>query len=145
LRLTRKKSRTRRPAVDNQGIIVTTTTDHAALKWTLSLLLAAAVAGCVHPQGPKVVSDPDPSVKIPAAAVAVQNRDLSVIPQLIADLQSDDSAVRLYAIEALHRLTGHNLGYRYYDSDEERAAAVQRWRDWQKHRSDNSAAEPPAK
>jgi hypothetical protein len=142
------RCRHQRPADDNHGIIVTTTTDHAAHALrspALGALLALSVAGCVHPQGPKVVSDPDPSVKIPADTAAVEKHDQTVVPQLITDLRSDDPAVRLYAIEALHRLTGQNFGYRYYDCDEERAAAVERWQDWFKHRSDNSAATQPAK
>jgi hypothetical protein len=127
---------------------VTTTTHHAARVLrspALGALLALWVAGCVHPQGPKVASNPDLSAKIPAEIEAVEKHDQSVVPQLITDLQSDDPAVRLYAIEALHRLTGQNFGYRYYDSDEERAQAVERWQEWFKHRSDNSAATPPGK
>jgi hypothetical protein len=77
-----------------------------------------------------VVTNPDPSVKIPATERAVRNHDLSAVPQLIKDLQSDDPAVRLYAAHALEQLTGQDLGYRYYAPDDDRLAAVARWQQW---------------
>jgi hypothetical protein len=77
-----------------------------------------------------VVSDPDPSVKIPAIQKAVREKDRSVVPQLIKDLDSDDAAVRMYANHALQELTGQNFGFRYYDDDVEREPAVQRWKRW---------------
>ena len=95
-----------------------------------SAVVLTALAGCVHPRGPVVVTDPDPSVKIPATARAVRRHDLSAVPQLIQDLQSDDAAVRLYAQHALEQLTGQDFGYRYYDADDARYAAVGRWQQW---------------
>jgi hypothetical protein len=89
-----------------------------------------ASVGCVHPRAPVVVTDPDPSVKIPAYKQAVRRKDRAAVRQLVADLESDDPAVRLYAIGALERLTGERLGYRYFDSDEARRPAVDRWRQW---------------
>ncbi|MDB5294334.1 MAG: hypothetical protein JWO31_317, partial [Phycisphaerales bacterium] len=46
-------------------------------------------------------------------------------------------AERLYAAEALHRLTGQTHDYHYYDVEPKRAEAVARWRAW-------LAAQPPA-
>lgn len=91
---------------------------------------ACAPAGCTAPRRPLVVTDPDPSVKIPAYKKAVRKKDRDAVRQLVADLESDDPAVRLYAVSALRRLTGENFGYRYYDGDEQRQAAVNRWRQW---------------
>ena len=113
-----------------------------------TVLLAAlllALTGCTHPREPKTVTNPNPVGKIPGDVIAVKEHDLSAVPQLITDLQSDDAAVRLYAIHALHKLTGQNLGYRYYDSDENRAAAVQRWQQWYKSQSDNSLTTQPVR
>jgi hypothetical protein len=92
--------------------------------------LALGSAGCVHPRAPRVVTDPDPSVKIPAYKQAVRKKDRSAVKQLVADLDSDDPAVRFYAIGALERMTGRRLGYRYYDNEEQRRPAVERWQQW---------------
>ena len=93
---------------------------------------ALASGGCVHPRGPVVVTDPDPSVKIPAYKQAVRKKDRAAVRQLVTDLESDDAAVRFYAITALERLTGERLGYLYYDTDEARRPAVERWQQWMK-------------
>ena len=91
---------------------------------------ALASGGCVRPGRPIVVSDSDPTVKIPAYKRAVRKKDRSAVRQLVKDLQSDDPAVRLYAINALDRLTGQRFGYRYYDDEEQRRQAVERWQQW---------------
>lgn len=80
--------------------------------------------------GPRTVSNPDLSAKIPAIEDAARVHDRSAIPQLIKDLESDDATVRFYAIRGLHALTGRTLGYRYYDSDDDRHAEVLRWKEW---------------
>jgi hypothetical protein len=91
-------------------------------------LLLALTCGCL-PHARKV-SDPDPADKIPAIAKAVQEHDASVAPQLIADLDNDDPAIRFYAIGGLRSLTGQDLGYHYYEDCDARKPAVQRWRAW---------------
>ncbi len=93
-------------------------------------LYAVLMPGCTAPRGPLVVTDPDPSIKIPAIEVAVQGHDLKATPQLVRDLESDDPAVRFYAIEALHKLTGERFGYLYYADEEKRQPAVDQWKAW---------------
>lgn len=56
--------------------------------------------------------------------------DQSKIPELIAALDSDDSAVRLTAIRTLERLTGQTLGYDHAAAEAERRAATDRWVEW---------------
>jgi len=102
-------------------------------KWTIAGWLVLAAAGCGH--GPRHVTDEDPGDKIPAIEAAAKAHDQRAIPQLVRDLASDDSAVRFYAIDALHRLTGKTLGYRYYDDDEKRKPALLRWREWERGHS----------
>jgi len=87
-------------------------------------------AGCTAPRGPLVVTDPDPSIKIPAIKVAVAHKDLSTVRQMVKDLESDDAAVRFYAINGLRRLTGENFGYLYYEEATERKPATKRWQAW---------------
>ena|SRR5688500_4040569 len=93
-----------------------------------------AISGCTAPRRPLVVTDPDPSVKIPAYKKAVRERDRDAAPQLVADLESDDPAVRLFAIEALEIVTGETCGYRYFDDEEDRRAPVAKWQAWLKER-----------
>ncbi len=98
---------------------------HGAV-WILTLILPA----CSASRGPLVVTDPDPSIKIPAIQKAVREHDLSALPQLVKDLESDDPAVRMYANHALEQLTGQRFEFRYFDGDDERAAAVEKWKHW---------------
>ena len=86
--------------------------------------------GCTAPRGPLVVTDPDPSVKIPAMKKAARTRDRAAVRQLVAELDSDDPAVRFYAIHGLERMTGERLGYDYYADEARRQPAVLRWREW---------------
>ncbi|WP_428940530.1 hypothetical protein [Fontivita pretiosa] len=96
-----------------------------------ALLLVAVLAGCGGiPRAQRVVTNPDPAAKIPAIKASVQTNDTSVVRQLIKDLESDDPAVRFYAIQGLERLTGQTFGYQYYADEQNRAAAVQRWKAW---------------
>ena len=85
---------------------------------------------CTAPKPPLVVSDPDPSVKIPAIQKAVRENNRSILPQLVKELDSDDPAVRLYANHALEQLTGQAFGYQYFAGEDQREAAAGRWRQW---------------
>jgi hypothetical protein len=104
------------------------------MKLTGSLMLAATLlaGGCSEPTGPRTVLSKDLSVKLPAVKTAVQAHDTSHVAEMVRMLDSDDAAVRLYAIEGLQRLTGQDLGYQYYDDKEARRPAVRRWKDWLK-------------
>ena len=92
--------------------------------------LFGTAAGCTAPRRPLVVTDPDPSVKIPAFKKAVRAKDRAAARQLVADLDNDDPAVRLYSINALRRMTGETFGYHYYENDEQRRPALERWQAW---------------
>src|SRR5437016_5460019 len=94
------------------------------------LALSALGGGCTAPQASMIVSDPDPSVKIPATKLAVENHDMSSIRQMIKDLESDDPAVRFYAFSALQKLTGETFGYQYFADEDKRAPAVGKWKAW---------------
>ena len=100
----------------------------AALLWCGAV--AAAAVGCSEPTGPKTVYNRDPDVKVPAIKQAVAERDRSVVNELVKNLDSDDAAVRFYAISGLCRLTGDDLGYHYYKDKEQRQPAVARWHHW---------------
>jgi hypothetical protein len=98
---------------------------------TLVVGLLALASACVAPRSPRVVRNPDPSGKIPAIKRAVEQRDMAAARQMIKDLESDDPAVRFYAIQGLERLTGETFGYRYFeDDDEQRKGALEKWQAW---------------
>jgi len=102
------------------------------LRPTVLILLALLVAGCTAP-GPHGLASDDAAEKIPAIREAGRRRDARAIPQLVAALKSDDPAIRFYAIQALDRITGQTLGYRYFDDEDARAKAVESWESYAKH------------
>ena len=107
--------------------------DCSAMKlaaWFLLVTTGSFLAGCSEPTGPKLISNRDLDVKIPAIKRAVESDNKTEIAELVKELDDDDAAVRLYAIEGLQRLTGQDLGYRYYDDREARKPAVERWNKW---------------
>jgi hypothetical protein len=88
------------------------------------------VPACTAPKEPASVEHPDPSVKIRGMKKAARERDVAAIRQLVKDLDSDDPAVRFFAIHSLHDLTGHDLGYRYYHDENQRREPLGRWQEW---------------
>jgi len=70
-----------------------------------SFTLTLAIGGCSAPRPVIEVTNPDPAGKIPAMKKAVREHDFKAVRQLIRDLDSDDPAVRMFAIHALHELT----------------------------------------
>src|SRR5436309_1413914 len=77
--------------------------------------VGALAAGCSEPTGPRTVTNPNLPVRVAAIKDAVRRKDLSVAPELVKQLDSDDPAERFYAIEGLRRLNGdENFGYRFY-------------------------------
>ena len=95
-----------------------------------AIIVAVYIASCTAPREPLTVHHPDPSIKIPAIKIAVARRDLSAARQLVKDLESDDAAVRFYAISGLRRLTGESFGYLYYEDPEQREPALKQWQAW---------------
>lgn len=92
------------------------------------LAIALGLAGCA-PQG-EGLADKDAAFKIPAMKAAVQSGDRRALGPLVQSLDSEDPAVRLYAIESLQRLTGMSFDYHYYDDAATRKPAVDRWKAW---------------
>ena len=92
--------------------------------------ISALALGCAAPRPQRAVSNPDPSGKIPAIKLSVESRDMSAVRQLVTDLESDDPAVRFYAIQGLQRLTGEEFGYQYFADEEDRRPALEQWQAW---------------
>ena len=63
---------------------------------------------------------------------AARNQDRSKLAALVEQLNSDDPAVRLFAIGALSKLTGERFGYEYYVDEERRKPSLAKWQEWLK-------------
>jgi hypothetical protein len=87
------------------------------------------LCGCFGRDKPSLTSR-DPALKIPAIKIAVDQKDRAACADLVEDLDSDDPAVRFYAVEGLRKLTGETFGYRYYDDESARRPAVDKWKAW---------------
>jgi hypothetical protein len=96
----------------------------------MGVWLTLVCAGCQNPRGPIAINSDDPDLKINAIQKDVCNHDKKDLPALVDNLDSDDSAIRFYSIEALRRLTHDDFGYRYYETQEQRAAAIELWKKW---------------
>lgn len=88
-----------------------------------------ATPGCAKPI-PRGYDSHDPTGRIEAMLDTAAQDDESKIPELIGQLDSDDSAVRFTAIGTLERLTAQTLGYHYAAPERERREATDRWVEW---------------
>ena len=103
------------------------------------LCLTTFGVGCTDTLGPKSVKSRDPLLKVPGIKAAAESHDSTDEAQMVADLDSDDSAIRFYSIEGLRRLAGDDKGYKYYEDDDHRRAAVLKWKAWLAQRRPNAA------
>lgn len=96
---------------------------------TLILLGGPVVAGCASGPPPRGMDDPDPAVRIRAIKHEVTRRADADRRKLVEQLEHDDPAVRLAAIEALRALTGETRGFTWYDEPSRQSAAINAWRE----------------
>lgn len=95
----------------------------------MSLVTIAALAGgCGRQTVP--ATRPIEVDHVGAVRQQVEHHDYSSIARLIDDLESDDSAVRFYAIYTLEAATGQRQGYDYFADVSQRQQAIARWRAW---------------
>jgi hypothetical protein len=96
----------------------------------LLLLGATSCAGLSCSGGPESKD----RVEFVRQAASGSDQTLSIHDRrrLIADLRSDDAAVRMAAFEALRRLTGMDQGFEPSGTETERAAAIDRWEAWER-------------
>ena len=96
--------------------------------WTWCIVVASTAAGaCAAPATEADYDAAVPAAKIHAIGATARQGDATELVRLVEQLDSDDPAVRLYAILTLERLTGQTLGYRYEAPEADREAAVERW------------------
>lgn len=96
------------------------------------LLLCCCAAGCLfRGRGPRaIITSNDPASRIPAIKEAAEARETETAPYLVKSLESDDPAVRFYAIRGLQDLTGESFGYMWYADERFRRPAVEKWKKW---------------
>lgn len=96
-----------------------------------AVVLAWALLGpaaCRSPASARQqLTSSNPLDQVTAAVALAEARDPQAIHRLVALLEDRDRAVRMYAILALERLCGQTYGYKYYEAEASRAAAVRRW------------------
>lgn len=94
----------------------------------LTVAMAMWLGGCAPPPASEGgFNSRDPAAKLYAIQRAGEQRDRSAIPHLIEQLNSDDEAVRMFAIISLEKITGTRLGYSPYDPAWKREPAVGKW------------------
>jgi len=107
--------------------------------WTIPGV-AIALASCAPPAIHGGFDSGNPAAKMYAIEHAALKNDRAAIPEIIAQLDSDDPAVRSVAIASLKRMTGKTYGYRDYDPPHLRREAIDRWE--QALNADELFAEP---
>jgi len=103
---------------------------------TVKVMIPAAVAGMLicscrqNKDWRTLLQSQDPVERITGAIEAAKRKDIHAVGLLAERLEDEDEAVRMYAIMALKRITGTDLGYKYWADELDRARAAQRWRDY---------------
>ncbi len=106
----------------------------SSILWRSALPLVVT-AGAVNLPGcasalPVGFEEEAPDGRIHAIVDTARDEDSSKIPDLVAQLDSDDPAVRMFAIRALERLTDQTLGFHHADAPLDREQAIERWVRW---------------
>lgn len=117
------------PAVLNRNRLLKSLNPRSVAAGLLLAALCGTAISCIGRDAPSIDSQ-DPDRLIPAIKAGVMSNNQQIIPKLVNDLESDDSAIRFYAIDGLQRLTGQDLGYVFFDDADDRKPAVQRWKEW---------------
>ena len=106
-------------------------------RWLYLPIIIIIVIGCDSPKkigGLADLENPDPTVRIRAIKWAGENQVHDAVPLLVDRLQEQDRSVRFYAIMALRRITGDDLGFDYKADSAQRAEAVKKWRQSLNHK-----------
>ncbi len=93
----------------------------------LLLLLLLLLCSCGPAMTEGGFDAASPAARSHAIEQAARAGDLDAVPKIVEQLDADDPAIRMLAIDALHRLTGETYGFHHYDPPHERHAAIQRW------------------
>jgi hypothetical protein len=101
------------------------------VRWFVWPIIMIFIIGCDSPKkigGLADLENPDPAVRIRAIKWAGENQVHQAVPLLVDRLQEQNRSVRFYAIMALSRITGNDMGFNYKADPAARAEAVKKWR-----------------
>ena len=101
--------------------------------WLLCVCWTVVPGGCgwlIGGDYVKNISAADPEVATVAMNKAAQNKSRRAIVPLVKRLYDEDPVIRLSAIRALQNITGEDMGYRSYEPEVKRVAAIKRWEAW---------------
>lgn len=98
-------------------------------------LLITSLCGCVVSPEPvgnvvEALQSKDPSLRLRAVIKAGNDGDLDTVCLLIDRLEDPDATVQMFAGIALQKVTGQDMGWRFYEPEYVRKKAVQRWWTW---------------
>ncbi|HRK29795.1 MAG TPA: hypothetical protein PLD59_01850 [Tepidisphaeraceae bacterium] len=114
--------------------------------YSLISVVFGLMPGCTLPRAERSLIDTDPTAKIPAIKQSAKQSggeaEARSVALLVDELDSDDAAVRFYAIRALRDITGETFDYRYFDDELERKPALAKWRAWLAEHAGRSLPEP---
>ena len=91
------------------------------------IILPLLTFSCAPPAREGGFESRNSAAKMYAMEQAVIAGDRNAAKDIVEQLDSDDPAVRMMAIESLQRLTGKTLGYDHSASRAERREAIERW------------------
>ena len=101
--------------------------------WLILVCWAVLLSGCGWfgwGSDVKNISAAKPEVATKAMSQAGQQKNREAIVPLVKRLYDEDPAIRLSAIKALKNITGEDMGYRSYEPEVDRIAAIKRWETW---------------
>jgi hypothetical protein len=96
-------------------------------RWSIACATVLAGSACAPSPTEAAFDSPNPASRLYAIEEAGKQRDKAAVAELVEQLESDDPAVRMLAIEALERIEGDTRGYCHEDPPYARREAVDEW------------------
>jgi len=91
-----------------------------------------SMEGKLTPYIAQLLNQTNEEIRLPAIRIIINTGGVEAIPYFISFLESGNPMIRHDAFEKLKLITNIDLGYAYDDLPGQRAAAVERWREWYK-------------
>ena len=111
-------------------------------RWCMgTVLVGLAQTGCRAPL-PADFEAPDAGSRIRAVIATARQPTHEDLSQMVMALGSDDPALRSLAIAALERTAQDRFGYDAWAPEDQRRAAIDRWKQWLDDRQPSRSARP---
>jgi HEAT repeat protein len=109
--------------------------EDSAVRWNAVQALAESGDPAVVPHLVRLLDDADIWVRMAAAGALGDLGAADAVEPLIRTLEDSETAVRERAMLSLRSVTGRSFGFDPSGSENDRAKAVKKWRDWWKKTS----------